>query len=145
MKDTILPAGGGSDGQFPIFVPAGTPVYYHVHAMHRLESIYGSDASDFRPERWESIRPGWGFLPFNGGPRICLGRKSLPLKIHSAPLFNTVPEQLALNEASYTSVRLLQAFYKIQSPDPEPWQEALAISCGTKNGTQVILTPVEKA
>jgi cytochrome P450 len=36
------------------------------------------DAADFRPERWENVfekKVGWGYLPFNGGPRICLGRK----------------------------------------------------------------------
>ncbi len=43
--------------------------------MHRRTDIYGSDALLFRPERWapeESLRPGWAYLPFNGGPRICV-------------------------------------------------------------------------
>ncbi|KAL8798622.1 MAG: hypothetical protein Q9182_006516 [Xanthomendoza sp. 2 TL-2023] len=125
VRDTTLPFGGGSDGQSPVLVSAGTLVYYHVYSMHRQECIYGPDAADFRPERWESIRPGWGFLPFNGGPRICLG------------------QQLALTEASYTSVRLMQAFYQVQSRDSEPWQEALTISCASKNGTQVVLIPTD--
>lgn len=42
-------------------------------------------AEEFRPERWEEDLPlhsdeknaAWGFLPFNGGPRVCLGRKCL--------------------------------------------------------------------
>ena len=53
--------------------------------MHRREDLYGSDAAEFRPERWETIRPGWEYLPFNGGPRICLGRKSffLPTMFYS--------------------------------------------------------------
>lgn len=67
-----------------------------------------------------------------------------PPEKESEPLLNVVPEQLALNEASYTTVRLLQAYSRIKSADPEPWQEALAISCASKNGTQVILTPVEQ-
>lgn len=48
--------------------------------MHRRKDIYGPDADSFRPERWEeNSKRGWSFLPFNGGPRICLGREfSLP-------------------------------------------------------------------
>jgi cytochrome P450 len=41
------------------------------------------DAEVFRPERWDEDMPlnrdptlqKWGYLPFSGGPRICLGRK----------------------------------------------------------------------
>lgn len=46
--------------------------------MHRRKDIYGDDADEFRPERWEddALRDvGWGYLPFNRGPRICLGRE----------------------------------------------------------------------
>ena len=52
--------------------------------MHRRKDLYGDDAERFRPERWEDkdlplyrdeINAAWGFLPFNGGPRVCLGRK----------------------------------------------------------------------
>jgi cytochrome P450 len=39
------------------------------------------DAELFRPERWDEDMPlqqnptnlKWGYLPFHGGPRICLG------------------------------------------------------------------------
>ena len=44
--------------------------------MHRRQDVYGQDAAEFRPERWETLQAGWGYLPFSGGPRICLGRKS---------------------------------------------------------------------
>jgi cytochrome P450 len=51
---------------------------YSVYAMHRRKDLYGPDAESFRPERWEeNAKRGWEYLPFNGGPRICLGRKSL--------------------------------------------------------------------
>jgi cytochrome P450 len=50
-------------------------VLYSVYAMHRDRAVYGADADAFRPERWETLRPGWAYLPFNGGPRICLGRE----------------------------------------------------------------------
>ena len=75
IADTVLPRGGGPDGSSPIFIPAKTPVCWNLYAMHRREDLFGKDAEDFRPERWETLRAGWEYLPFNGGPRICIGRK----------------------------------------------------------------------
>lgn len=57
-----------------MFVKNGTYVLYSVWALHRRKDIYGADAEEFKPERWDGLRPGWGYLPFNGGARICLGR-----------------------------------------------------------------------
>lgn len=75
-KDTSLPVGGGPDRTSPVYVKKGTIVTYSVYAMHRRTDLYGPDATSFRPERWEeNARRGWDYLPFNGGPRICLGRK----------------------------------------------------------------------
>lgn len=81
---TVLPTGGGLDGKSPIHVKKGAAVGYCVYAMHRRKDLYGSNADSFYPERWDPNKPdnevslkniGWGYLPFNGGPRICLGRK----------------------------------------------------------------------
>ena len=47
--------------------------------MQRRKDIYGLDADEFRPERWEddalvsNKALKWAYLPFNGGPRVCLG------------------------------------------------------------------------
>ena len=84
LKTTVLPVGGGPDGKSPILVKKGEAVGYSPYVMHRLKALYGSDAEVFRPERWDPNEDnevnlkniGWGYLPFNGGPRICLGRKS---------------------------------------------------------------------
>ena len=75
VRATTLPSGGGPDARQPIFVPPDTNVDYSVHVMHRLKAYWGDDADDFKPERWATRRPGWEYLPFNGGPRICLGRE----------------------------------------------------------------------
>lgn len=101
-KDTTLPRGGGPNRDQPIFVRKGQTVTYTIYATHRSEEIYGKDVLTYRPERWGELaikKVGWGFLPFNGGPRICLG------------------QQFALTEASYVTVRLLQMFKNIQSFD----------------------------
>lgn len=121
IRDTIIPRGGGPDGKSPVFLPKGTAFGYHPYTMHRREDIYGPDAAEFRPERWETIRPGWEYLPFNGGPRICLG------------------QQFALTEASYTTARMMQNFRTIESRDPEPWVEFLTLTCTSRHGAKVVL------
>lgn len=82
LVDAVMPRGGGPDGQAPVLIPKGSFVSWHLYSMHRRKDIYGEDADEFKPERWldtendgNPLRPGWGFLPFNGGPRICIGRK----------------------------------------------------------------------
>jgi hypothetical protein len=73
-KDTLLPRGGGVDGQNPVFVQKGQMIVWILYSMHRRTDLWGSDAAEFKPERWEGLLPGFNFLPFNGGPRICPGK-----------------------------------------------------------------------
>ena len=49
--------------------------------MQRRKDLWGDDAEDFQPERWieahriKIIRDDpFKFLPFNAGPRVCLGQ-----------------------------------------------------------------------
>ena len=102
-KNTTLPRGGGKDGSKPVLIEKGGIVNYAISATHRDPLYYGKDADVFRPERWadKNLKPGWAYLPFNGGPRICLG------------------QQFALTEASYTIVRLLQMFPNLVSEDKD--------------------------
>jgi len=74
-KDTTLPRGGGPDGESPVFIPKDTEVNYSIHVMHRRKDLWGEDAEEFKPERFVGRRPGWEYLPFNGGPRICIGQQ----------------------------------------------------------------------
>lgn len=132
-KDTSLPVGGGPDGRSPVYVKKGQMVAYNVFAMHRRTDFWGTDARSFRPERWEENgKHGWEYLPFNGGPRICLGRKFslyfFLLIFFSFFFFSfadvlTTIEQYALTEASYTVVRLMQHFDTLENADPHPRQE----------------------
>lgn len=102
----MLPVGGGPDLKSPVLVPKGSPVAYSVYSMHRRPDFYGMDAEQFRPERWDEHMPlnddpinaKWGYLPFNGGPRTCLGM------------------DFGLTEAAYTVVRLIQRFPRIKLP-----------------------------
>lgn len=126
-KDTTLPHGGGPDGLSPVYIPKGGIVNYSVSAMHVRPDIYGPDANEFRPERWnaeEGLKPGWAYLPFNGGPRICVG------------------QQFALVEASYTIVRLVQEFGKVENRDELPWTEKIGLTLSIDTGVKVAMIPV---
>jgi len=100
LSDTTLPHGGGPDGLSPVGVLKDTPVGYSALVMQRREDMYppGSEPLVFRPERWQTWQPKpWQYIPFNGGPRICIG------------------QQFALTEMGYTIVRLLQRFDRLES------------------------------
>lgn len=58
-KNTVLPLGGGKDGRSPLFVPKGTALIVHIYSANRRQEVFGEDAEEFRPERWEDLRPGW--------------------------------------------------------------------------------------
>lgn len=57
--DTVLPLGGGPDGKSPLFIPKGGIAFWSAYALHRRSDYYGYDAEDFKPERWNSLKPGW--------------------------------------------------------------------------------------
>lgn len=77
IKDTTLPVGGGPDGTAPVFIPKGGEVGFIIYSTHRRTDIWGDDADQFRPERWETVKPLFQYLPFNAGPRICPGKALL--------------------------------------------------------------------
>ncbi|KAF2730499.1 cytochrome P450 [Polyplosphaeria fusca] len=132
LVDTTLPRGGGPDEQSPVFVPKGASITYHIVAMHRRVDVYGEDADVFEPARWmdgehgsSPLRPGWGYLPFSGGPRVCIG------------------QQFALTEAMFVVVRMLQTFPVLESRDSEPWTEKINITASNRNGCKVSLRMAE--
>lgn len=58
IRDTILPVGGGPDNKSPIFVTKGSILSYQVWTMQRRKDLFGDDAEEFRPERWENLKIG---------------------------------------------------------------------------------------
>lgn len=123
LVDTILPRGGGEDESSPVLVPKGSYVAWHMYSMQRRTDLFGDDADQFRPERWlePGFRPGWAFVPFSGGPRVCIG------------------QNFALTEAMYVVVRLVQGF-EILRRDEGEWREKFSITCTGLGGCRVGLT-----
>ena len=100
-------------------------ISFPSYVLHRRKEIYGPDANEFRPERFAdpNFRPGWAYVPFNGGPRICVG------------------QQFALTEAGYTIVRLTQMFRTIEQRDDTPYKECIRISLSVFGGVKVGMIP----
>ena len=125
VKDTILPTGGGEESKSPIFCAKGDIVHCNRYLMHRDPDLWGNDAEEFRPERWEKARPLWSFVPFGGGPRIC-------------------PAHVMVDtECSYTIFRLLQRFKAIEARDDEPYTAVMRVGPSNKNGCKVAFVPVD--
>ncbi|GMF19879.1 unnamed protein product [Phytophthora lilii] len=77
-----------SDGTF---ITSGTRVVIPTFAVARLQSIWGEDASEFKPDRWIDPHTGklrvispYKFLVFLAGPRSCLGAKLAMLELKVA-------------------------------------------------------------
>lgn len=78
VADSTLPT---PPGQPDIAVFNGDIVVYSTMAMQRRKELYPpvsekfADPAEFSPDRWENWTPRpWFWLPFNGGPRICIGQ-----------------------------------------------------------------------
>ena len=64
---------------------------------------------------------------FNGGARVCLG------------------QQLALTQATYVVVRMMQEFTSITRRDKkEEWQEKITLNTKSLHGTKVALMKADK-
>ncbi|KXJ89856.1 cytochrome P450 [Microdochium bolleyi] len=127
VREATLPDG--------TFLPSGTIVFWSPWAMNRSQAIWGPDVDSFRPERWLvqdegsdddtaaapaatnaaptrrrrltlKTRPAAEFPVFNGGQRLCLGKKmaelmaaqiipSLMEKFDFAPAFELTKERIS--------------------------------------------------
>jgi len=58
-------------------VPARSVVLMSPYAVHR-DPRWFANPLDFRPERWlteDATRPKFGYFPFGGGARVCIGER----------------------------------------------------------------------
>ncbi|KAI9458422.1 cytochrome P450 [Lactarius psammicola] len=92
-----------------IFVPKNTNVFVQMYNLNRDPSIWGSDAAEWKPERWlaplpESVAKAniqgvyANTMTFIGGPRSCIGFKFSQLEIKVAlsqiiPVFRLAPTE----------------------------------------------------
>ncbi|KAK3315066.1 cytochrome P450 [Apodospora peruviana] len=100
LQDTSLP---GRPGQPNIAVLKGDVVVYSALSMQRRRDLCPevsdkfADPAVFDPDRWDYWTPkAWNYVPFNGGPRICVG------------------QNFAMTEMAFTLVRLLQKYHRLE-------------------------------
>ena len=56
------------------FVPKGTYIVISPFAINRSLELWGEDADEFNPDRWEKpVANSYSFLTFLSGPRSCIG------------------------------------------------------------------------
>ncbi|KAL5464228.1 hypothetical protein PMIN06_001237 [Paraphaeosphaeria minitans] len=119
IRDTVLPSGGGPNHDQPLLVPAGTFAISSSWGVHVSKEIYGPDADEWKPDRWNNFKPGSSeFLAFGAGRRACVGKDK------------------ALAEAAYLLVRLVKRFESFESRTPE-WKPDATFSMKNKKGYQI--------
>ncbi|CUS12614.1 unnamed protein product [Tuber aestivum] len=124
LKDTNLPRGGGPDGLDPVGMPKHTIFAYSTLTMQRREDLFGPDVEKFDPDRWERWAPkSWQYIPFNGGPRICVG------------------QEFALTEMLYVLVRIFQRFGAVESRQTEEQYQSCNIVISPGTGVPVSFKP----
>ena len=131
LRDTVLPKGGGPDGESPLFVPKGRVIEMDLYSLHRDVDIWGPDADQFKPDRWSEGRPlwesKWQYQPFLGGIRMC-------------PAQNQVVTQLA-----YLLVRFAQEFEVVENRDPVyEYCEKVTMTVESRNGVKIAVHRIGK-
>lgn len=121
FEDVVIPAGGGSDGKSPTLIRKGDLVLINKTVMYRDPEIWGEDADEFKPERFDGYRGSWQFLPFGGGPRRC-------------------PAQMMVQtEAAYILAHLAKTFSRIEPRDSAPYVPVMRIGPSNKTGVKVAM------
>ncbi|BAT91110.1 Cytochrome P450 [Vigna angularis] len=117
VKDDTFPDG--------TVLKKGTKVIYAIYAMGRMESIWGKDWKEFKPERW--LRDGrfmsesaYKFTAFNGGPRLCLGK------------------DFAYYQMKYAAASIIFR-YRVKVVENHPVEPKLALTMYMKHGLKVNL------
>ncbi|CAM0956721.1 unnamed protein product [Alopecurus aequalis] len=123
VEDEVFPDG--------TVLKKGTKVIYAMYSMGRMESIWGEDCREYKPERW--LRDGrfmsesaYKFTAFNGGPRLCLGK------------------DFAYYQMKFVAASLLHR-YCVNVVDGHPVTPKMALTLFMKHGLKVTLAKREKA
>ncbi|KAF2684548.1 cytochrome P450 [Lentithecium fluviatile CBS 122367] len=123
IKDVVFLRGGGEDGKAPLYVQKGDIIEMNFRCTLRDRNFWGEDADEFRPERWDHLKPQWEYTPFGGGPRVCPGFC------------------LVFAEVAYTMVTILREFEGLESRDYRPWTEESRATFMNLHEAKVALIP----
>ena len=111
-----------------LHVSKGTLMFINMFSIQRAKDIYGEDADDFKPERFEdrdSI-PSGAFMPFSIGTRQCIGNNFAMLEMKS-----------------FLAV-LVQRFKFSLDPKSKPANIFVGTVLTMTPGSHLLVTPVSK-
>jgi hypothetical protein len=134
----LLPTGGEPKGQDPPYILKGQIVVYNVYAMHR-------DSGLWVPMRTSFVLRGGRILSLVGNMyRSAEGQEfvwdvSAVVVIDSGIDADCLSEQLALTEAGYTMVRLLQTFERMERRGDEHFREMVGVTLAVAGGVLAAL------
>ena len=134
MKEVMRlypPAGGATrepihDAQIgDYYLPAGSNIAISTYTMHRNPALF-PDPLKFDPERFSPEReadiPKYAYLPFGGGPRVCIGNS------------------FAMMESRLVLTTVLQRFKLVTVPGQKVRAEQL-FTIRPKGGVQMLVEP----
>ncbi|CAM8942807.1 unnamed protein product [Rhodiola kirilowii] len=115
LEDDVFPDG--------TVLNKGTKIVYAIYAMGRMESIWGKDCREYKPERWlrdsrYMSESAYKFTAFNGGPRLCLGK------------------DFAYYQMKFVAASILYR-YKVKVVENHPVLPKLALTMYMKHGLKV--------
>jgi cytochrome P450 len=118
MRDDILPDGS--------FIGKGWFLSYSAYCMGRMESVWGKDCLEYRPERWldengmcRQESP-FKYPVFHAGPRICLGKDMAYIQMKS--IAASVIERFVID---------------VENKNKTPPEHVLSLTLRMKGGLQV--------
>ncbi|KAK8934879.1 Cytochrome P450 86B1 [Platanthera zijinensis] len=118
IQDEIFPDG--------TVLKKGTKLLYAIYSMGRMESIWGKDCREYKPERWLRddrfmSESAYKFAAFNGGPRLCLGK------------------DFAYYQMKFVAANILRR-YRVSVVEGHPVVPKMALTLYMKHGLKVKLT-----
>ncbi|KAL8729770.1 MAG: hypothetical protein Q9166_004493 [cf. Caloplaca sp. 2 TL-2023] len=127
LSDTILPSGGGPNGNAPVFVKKGDTVNVNFYCLQRRTDIWGADATEWRPGRWlrtedgrSVVTPPWSHLPFAGGPRVCPGSEQ------------------GMDAIAYTVAKMVETFVSCENRgEKEEFEDLYRVVTVSRDGAKV--------
>ncbi|EPE24762.1 Cytochrome P450 [Glarea lozoyensis ATCC 20868] len=124
LAPSILPHGGGKSGKEPILLQTGDQVRMSFAPLHVDPEIWGEDANEFKPERWQNLKQSWNFIPFMGGRRICPAQQNV------------------LTDVACIMVRLMQKYKALENRDEcYEYVDRIVFTRESKHGAKVGFIP----
>ncbi|KAH7137938.1 cytochrome protein [Dendryphion nanum] len=101
------------------WMPGGTEVQTQAYSMHRNHAVF-PNPNQFNPSRWESpskeMKDAW--MPFGGGPRICIGLHLAQIEIRAAAakFFRAFPNAKVSALDGFSDNEMEQVIYFLMYP-----------------------------